>query len=121
MHANCFGLYETENSASCIPNFRIFSLCWVSGLLRCDALSLSVRVATFPGTVLCLSLRVKQARTDCVQAHISWLDLQITPDIRLRSLATAMKQRYKSKGSTVSHHSRRRLLKLKYIKRTCFS
>jgi hypothetical protein len=55
-------------------------------------------------------------KMDCVQAHITWLDTQLTPDIRLRSLATGMKQRYKGKGSTVSHHSRLILLKLKYVK-----
>jgi hypothetical protein len=49
---------------------------------------------------------------DCVQAYISWLDVQLTPDIRLRSLATDIKQMYKGKGSTVSHHSRRILLNL---------
>jgi hypothetical protein len=52
---------------------------------------------------------------DCLQAHISWLDIQLTPDIRLRSLATGMKQSYKVKESTAIHHGRRILLKLKCV------
>jgi hypothetical protein len=66
--------------------------------------------------VYCVYLQeLSRPRMDCVQAHIFWLDLQFTPNIRLRFLATGMKQRYKGKWSTVSHHSRRTLLKLKYI------
>jgi len=114
MHVNCFDLCDTENSASCIPNFRIFSPCWVSGLLTlCHCVC---ALPHFEGVCYVYLQRLSSPIMDCVQTHIFWLDIQLTPDIRLRSLATGMKQSYKGKGSTVSHHSRRiLLLKLKYI------
>jgi hypothetical protein len=92
--------------------FESFPQCWVLGLLRCYALSLSVRFATFRRSVLCLSSRVKQARMDCVQAHISWLDIQLTPVVLP---GHCYETKVQSKGSTVNHRSRRILLKLKYI------
>jgi hypothetical protein len=85
----------------------------VLGFRSSDALPLCLRVATFRRSVLSLSSRVKQFNN--VLCADPYFLVGHTTD-RLPSLATGIKQSYKGKGSTASHHSRPiLLLKLKYI------